>query len=263
MTSQSSKKLLKYVLIVLIIAVIAFLCYTLFMYNKIARESEQHNFHYTIGISYTSTIENVTIFLPVPMLNGTTVLAEPFLDGTVYGVPGNWNLSIEMVNATPMLAIRANEMVPEYHGYPIAIEPGQSPLPTTLVPGKEYSVDTPILWPVSLGTMYAADRTIDTRNPVGREPLFAPGGEFTSKAASTQPYSHGREYGYSVPVYVMYSADAPSDISIITSIQGTNAIWRGGWTSNTYTDTVTVEVSESPGWVNANGILRTEEGVYF
>lgn len=263
MTSQSSKKMLKYVLITLIIAVIAFLCYTFFMYDKIARESEQHNFHYTIGISYTSTIDNVTILLPVPMLNGTTLLAESFLNREVHGIPPDWNLSVEMVNATPMLAIRADEMVPEYHGYPIAIEPGQSPLPTTLVPGKEYSVDTPILWPVSLGTMRAADRIIDTRNPVGKEPLFAPGGEFIRKAESTQPYSNGREYGYTVPVYVMYSADAPSDISISTSIQGSNAIWRGGWTSNIYTDTVTVLVSESPGWVNANGILRTEEGVYF
>ncbi len=106
MTSQSSKKMLKYVLITLIIAVIAFLCYTFFMYDKIARESEQHNFHYTIGISYTSTIDNVTILLPVPMLNGTTLLAESFLNREVHCIPPDWNLSVEMVNATPMLAIR-------------------------------------------------------------------------------------------------------------------------------------------------------------
>lgn len=254
---------MKYLFIALIIAVIAFLCYTFYVYDKIARESEQHNFHYTIGVSFTSTIENVTILLPVPMLNETTVLAESFLKREVHGIPPDWNLSVEMVNATPMLAIRADEMVPEYHGYPIAIEPGQSPLPTTLVPGTEYSSDTPVLHPISIGMMLSVNRTIDTHNPVEKEPLFAPDGEFIQRTEHLQPYSNGREYKYTVPVYVSYTTDSPTDIYISTSVQGTNAIWRGGWASNIYTDTVIVEVSESPGWIDASGILRTGEGVYF
>lgn len=263
MISKSWKKGLKYVLIALIIAVIAFLCYTFYVYDKIARESEQHNFHYTLGVSYTSTIENVTILLPVPMLNGTTVLAESFLKREVHGIPPDWNLSVEMVNATPMLAIRADEMVPEYHGFPIAIEPGQSPLPTTLVPGTEYSSDTPVLHPISIGMMLSVNRTIDTHNPVGNEPVFGPEGEFTLLTSTTKTPRQGKEYSHSVPVYVSYTKDDPAEVHIATSIQGTNSIWRGGWVFNSYADTVTWDFDHSIGWTNATASLYTEEGIYY
>ena len=118
----------------------------------------------------------MTFFLPVPELNSTPVLITSLLNGTAYGVSPDWNLSVVRQNGTPMLAIRADRMVPEYHGYPIAIEPGTTVLPTTLVPGHEYSGDTPVLMPVTIAVMEATASEIDTRDPVGHEPLFFPGG---------------------------------------------------------------------------------------
>lgn len=263
MMSKSWKKILKYILIALIIAVIAFFCFTFYLLDQIARENEQHNFHYSIGISYTSTIENVTILLPIPGLNGTTVLADAFLNRTVHGIPDDWNLSVEMVNATPMVAIRADTMVPEYHGYPIAIEPGQSPLPTTLVPGTEYSSDTPVLHPISIGMMLSVNRTIDTHNPVGNEPVFYPDGKFILLNSTTKTPRQGKEYSHCVPVYLSYSTDGPAEVHIATSIQGTNSIWRGGWVFNSYADTVTWDFDHSIGWTNATASLYTEEGIYY
>ena len=102
------------------------------------------------------------------------------LDKTAYGVSPDWNLSVVYENGTPMLAIRAARMVPEYHGYPIAIEPGASVLPTTRVPGHEYSSDTPVLIPVTVAVMETTGCTeINTRHPVGHEPVFFPEGVFT------------------------------------------------------------------------------------
>lgn len=259
MLPEAVKKGLKYLLIGAVIVFIAFFGYLVFLFNQIPSESGEHYFHYTVTISHPSTIENVTILLPVPLLDGRPVLAESFLSRTVSGIPPDWNLSLEVANGTPMLAIRADTMVPEYHGYPIAVEPGQSPLPTTRAPGKEYSADTPVLMPVSLGTMFPVNRTIDTRNPVGKEPLFSPGGEFRLRPEHTQPYARGREFEHTVPVYVSFTAGSPVAISISTSIEGANAIWRGGWISYAYTDTLSVEVTEPAGWIGARGVLVTEE----
>jgi len=263
MVSESWKKILKYFFIAAIIIFLLLCGTTFYLFDQSSRQSERHNFHYSIQLSYTRTIENVTILLPVPLLNGTTVLAEPFLNRTVHGIPDDWNLSIERVNGMPMLAIRAVRMVPEYHGFPIAIEPGQSPLPTTLVPGTEYSSDTPILQPISIGTMHSVQRTIDTHNPVGNEPVFVPDGEFILLASTPNAPRLGKEYSHTVPAYLSFTTDGPAEVHIATSIQGTNSIWWGGWVYNRYADTVTWDSDHSTGWTNATASLYTEEGIYY
>ena len=121
----------------------------------------------------------MTLLLPVPELNANPLFIETLLNGTAYGVSPDWNLSVVRENGTPMLAIRAVRMVPVYHGYPIAIEPGTTVLPTTLVPGHEYTSDTPVLMPVTVAVMETSASEIDTRTPVGHERLFFPERDFT------------------------------------------------------------------------------------
>lgn len=263
MVSESWKKTLKYPVIAVILGI--FICTGIIfcLFDQNARQSEQHYFHYSIDISYNHTIENVTILLPVPLLNGTTALAEPYLDRTVYGIPDDWELSIEMAGGMPMLAIRAERMVPEYHGFPIAIEPGESPLPTTLVPGTEYSPDTPVLRPVHLGMMLPVNRTINTRNPVGSEPVFNPEGEFTRPESGTGLFPGGEEYVHTVPVYVRYAPGSAAQVHFSTSIQGVNSIWSGGWVFNSYEDTAAWDSVQSQEWTNASASLFTGVGVYY
>ena len=91
--------------------------------------------------------------LPVPELNNTPSFTESLLNKTAYGVPPGWDLSLVNKNGSPMLAIRAARMVPDYHGNPIAIEPeATSPLPTTLVTGGP--VTSPLM---SSGMIMALD----------------------------------------------------------------------------------------------------------
>lgn len=262
MVQVSWNKVLIILATAVIIAVIVLFGYFAYLFDQHAKQSERHDFHYSIDLSYNTTIEHVTLLLPVPERNGTPLLPGLHEDGILYGVPSGWNLSMEVVNGSPMLAIRAEEMIPEYHGRPIPIEPGQSPLPTTLVPGTEYSEETPILQPIHLGLMLQMNRTIDTRNPVAHEPVFAPGGVFIEGKVSTTPYE-GKEYTHIVPIFVEYTSERPAAVYIRISIRGTNSIWKGGWVYNSYEDSVTLEREESPGWVDGRGILRTEEGVYY
>jgi len=230
-------------------------------FDQASRLSERHTYFYTIDLSYTTTIENVTLILPVPEVNATPYFVPSLLNRTAYGVSSDWNLSVVSENGTAMLVIRAARMVPEYHGYPIAIEPGTSVLPTTRVPSHEYSADTPVLMPVTVAVMETSETVIDTRTPLGNEPLFFPDGPFTPGSCDAPPCD-GTVYDHPVPVYIRYTAERPVVINLHVSVEGSNAIWRGGWQSNTYSDTVALEIAESTqGWILGEGTLVTEKGV--
>ncbi len=262
MVQVSWNKVLIFLTIAVVVAVIALLGYFAYLFDQNAKQSERHDFHYSIDLSFNTTIENVTLLLPVPELDGTPFPPGLHETGILYGVPSGWNLSMEVANGSPMLAVRAERMVPEYHGRPIPIEPGQSPLPTTMVPGTEYSEETPILQPIHLGVMVPVHRTIETRDPVAHEPVFAPEGDFIEGKVSATPYE-GKEYTHIVPIFIEYASGSTAAVYIRISIRGTNSIWKGGWVYNSYEDSVTVEREESPGWVDGMGLLRTEEGVYY
>jgi hypothetical protein len=263
MTLQLPIKRWKLIIPAIILLVVIFFAYAAWQFDQGARQSERHNYFYTIDLSYSSAIDNVTLFLPVPELNATPVLIDSLLNGTAVGISPDWNLSVARQNGTPMLAIRATRMVPEYHGYPVAIEPGTSVLPTTRVQGQEYSGDTPVLMPVTIAIMETSGTVIDTRNPVGHEPVFLPGGNFILGSCDT-PGCDWPVYTHTVPVYISYTAEQPAVLSLRVSVQGSNSIWKGGWLSNTYSDAVFLEITNSTqGWIAGEGKLVTAEGVYY
>ncbi|NYT17737.1 MAG: hypothetical protein GKC06_07010 [Methanomicrobiales archaeon] len=258
-TSRGKTRTL-FILIVIIVVVAAVVS---FLWDQSCRASERHDYSYEIEISYNTTLENVTLLVPVPELDGTPAFADILVNGTGYGVPEDWNLSIEDVNGTPMLAIQAARMVPVFHAYPVPVEPGASPLPATPQTATEYSAGTPVLMPIHLAVMIPANQTIDTRNPLGHEPVLDTNGQFIP-ADRTTAASRGDAFLHQVPVYIRYTSDRPADIWIRVSIEGVNSIWRGGWLSNVYTDRVFFKLNNGvQGWVAGEGTLTTGNGVYY
>jgi hypothetical protein len=243
-------------ILVVILAVVSVFAWTAYQFDQAAARSGRHDYSYLLELSYNTSLQNVTFILPVPELNHTPFFMESILNKTAYGIYSDWNCTIVRENGTPMLAITAARMVPEYQGYPIAIDPGTTVLPTTLVPGHEYSADTPVLVPVTVAVMEPVDREINTSFPSGREPLFFPDGLFIP-GSCTLPCA-GQVYDHHVPVYIWYTAEHPVSLSLRVSISGTNSAWRGGWTSHGYSDTVVIEtVNDTRGWIAGEGRLFT------
>ncbi len=261
----SGRTLTIVIVVILVVAAVSALAWISFQFDQAARQSERHDYSYEIDLSFTTAIGNVTLLLPVPELNGSPVLVQSLVNGTGYGVPSDWELSIAERNGTPMLEITAIRMVPDYRPYPIPIEPGESPLPTTLQSGTEYSGSTPVLMPIHLVATASRNVTIDTRDPVGHEPVFAPGGQLTpvdTKGPSTG--YRGTSYTHPIPLYVQYTSDRPATLSFWIRTGGVNSIWRGGWLSNTYSDEILVELpTGTQGWIECNATLVTGEGVYY
>lgn len=247
----------KRAILVFILLAVVFFALVAWQFDQAARQSERHNYFYTIELSYNTTIDNVTLILPVPELNNTPFFTESLLNRTAYGVFPDGNLSLVNRNGSPMLVIRAARMVPEYQGLPIAIGPGVSVLPTTLVPGHEYTSDTPVLMPVTLAVMETGALAINTRTPLGHEPIFFPDGNFTPGSPVSLP-GDATTYDHQVPVFVSYTSEQPAGVSVRVTVEGSNSIWRGGWQGNTYSDSVFVEIAGSTkGWINGRGQLST------
>ncbi len=67
-----------------------------------------------------------------------------------------------------------------------------------------------------------------------------------------------------VPVFISYTSERPVSISLRVSVQGSNSIWQGGWRSNTYSDSVSIEiVNGTMGWIEGTGKLLSAQGVYY
>jgi hypothetical protein len=197
------------------------------------RNSERHDMSYTIVLSVNNTIENVTLYLPVPELNGTPVLAGSFVNRSGYGIPADWDLTIVPVDGRPMLSVSA------------------------------FSPETPVLIPFELITGESWTSAIDTSNPTGHEPVFSPLGEY-SPVIRNDPVHPGNARSYRIPVSIRYTAESPVMVSIYTRIEGVNAIWKGGWIFNRYSDTVSLVLENgTQGWVEAGGTLVAGEGVFW
>jgi hypothetical protein len=81
---------------------------------------------------------------------------------------------------------------------------------------------------------------------------------------SVTPLAGGSVYDHRVPVYINYTSEHPAAIELRVSVTGTNAIWKGGWASNIYADSVFVEMNDgTKGWIDGEGRLIVAEGVYY
>ena len=61
------------------------------MYN----DSLMSNYEYDIIIESNSTLQNVTLYLPVPVFGNESEVGLEMVNGDYYNKPSNWNLSLE------------------------------------------------------------------------------------------------------------------------------------------------------------------------
>ncbi|MEN6343288.1 MAG: hypothetical protein ABFC89_12115 [Methanospirillum sp.] len=227
--------------------------------------SLRHAYSYDVSVAIDRPVDGLVLRVPLPSMNGSSPLGQAIVDGKGYGVRPGWEVAIVEANGTPALEIRAERFLPEYRGTPIAIVPGGSPPPITPAPpATGRSESNPILAPYSLGASLTVNRSIETRDPAGHEPLLG-GGEAPAPADCAMPGqgSGVRCYRHPVTAFIDYRADGPANASVGVRLTASNEWWRGGWTSNRYTDSVFVEFpSGNRGWTRADAVLTAGEGVY-
>lgn len=255
-----------------------------------------HVIGYSVRISSDTPLDNLTLLLPLPSVNGTSVAGKGLAYGSGYGVPEGWNMTLERQNGSQFLKITGAQFMPERAPYPVPADEGSGengphpqdnltiqPIPlatkslvTDSRNGSGYAVgigpdanatiavrELPVLRPVEFGVREMMADTIETRDPFGAEPLLEPKENLRETGCTTPVPKTARCFAYTSPVYIDYQSDGPADIEISVSVHASNEWWELGWSSNSYTDRVFVSPTEGrKGWVTADGSLLTGNGRY-
>lgn len=268
------------IVLIVILAMFSVIIFGFFRFT--ASESAQSVYFYELKISTSKPIEDVTLLMSVPSYynqdsgQNETVVNMSRVSFKNVDRAGNISVKIEQVNGIPMLNISADRIDPVYKNRiePVAILPGQNeselPQPTHLYSDR-YSEDTPVLIPMEL-FMHDNDvgHEIDTRMPIGKEPLFMPYRIPDNFSGAEGGAYEGSRLGYGasvsfieVPFILSYSTADDNILTISTEFQGRNEWWVGGWRSNSYHERITHEFpGECPGTYWVKGVLETGEGVY-
>jgi hypothetical protein len=227
--------------------------------------SLRHDYSYEVSVAIDRPVDDLVLRVPLPSVNGSSALGEALANGTGYGVRPGWKVTVVEANGTLLLELRAERFLPEYRGTPIAIVPGEEPPSfTPAPPATAHSETNPRLVPYSLMASVTVNHSIETRAPTGREPLL--GGGILPVAADCNLPGQGagvRCYRHPVAAYVDYRADGPANVSVGVRLTASNQWWRGGWTSNHYTDSASITFPPGDrGWSRADAVLTAGEGVY-
>ena len=269
-------------IVVLIIILVMFSALIIGFFSFTASESAQSDYIYELKISTSGPIENVVLLIPVPSYynpdsgkNETVINMSRVSFNNVDRSEGI-SMKIESVGGIPMLNISADRITPLYKNRiePIAIMPGQNeselPQPTHIYSDR-YSEETPLLVDMEIHQYENnAGHTIDTRMPLGNEPVFMPYrilenvSNFDGGMYEGNYVSRGISGSFiEVPFILSYDAGDANVLTISSEFQGINQWWVGGWRSNSYRERMNhAFAGESNGTYWVTGVLATGEGVY-
>lgn len=246
-----------------------------------ASESFRSQYHYELKISTSGPIEDAVLLIPLPSRydpeTGTNVTPINLSRASLRNFDRSGiSVKIEDFDGVPMLNISADRIGPIYKNRitPIPIMPGQNeselPKPTQIYSDR-YSEETPVLVEMELYNMIGADpnHEIETRRPIGNEPLVMPYRVVSTLNASGGPidgyYVSPGSSGYVVEVPFILSFDAEDEnvLTISSDFLGTNQWWILGWQSNSYHERLRHEFTgPCNGTYPVRGVLVTGEGVY-
>lgn len=231
--------------------------------DSLARDSYTSEYTYDGSVSADGTLTNVTILLPAPALDGESAVAAEIESGDGYLRPETASSRVVETEHGPMLAVTVDEFAvePAYYRFVEDDELGR----VEEIDADEYDPDDPDTFvrereSIDLTLRLESDEAIDTREPIGAEPLLEPRFDTTETPCQGDA---GRCYEYASLAGLEYGADPDTTVSASVTFRGENAWWTGGWNGNWYEERVTVEATGAQaGWVPASGELEAGRGSY-
>jgi hypothetical protein len=195
-------------------------------------------YSYTLTLSTSEKLQNVTFIIPVPVNpGGNSPFAEQFSARTFTGIPAGWESTLLGSNKATMIKIRA------------PVVSGSD--------GDGFSV--------RISSDARAAQLIDTKSPQDRGIVLRPVQDL--KEASCAGFTNAEPgatcYRYQSAVYADYASSPNAKVEISSTITGKNewTIFAPGY--NQYSNAFsTMMLGDNHGWVTANGELQTGIGSY-
>jgi hypothetical protein len=232
------------ILMSLIVVIIIFSACTSPFKGKVDESSFTSHYDYKIGIQVSAPIYDITLYLPIPIQNGTpkigtlnikgmTFIKNPPDKSYIYGsLPPNFDAVIEDVHGVPYLKITADAMLQD----------------------QAYNFD---FGEVIHTPAYAF--LVNTRYPIRNESLLQP--KYNLSGYVQFPAT----LNYTTLVYTDYRMDGDGMVSIDNSVSGSNSwyLTSDAWISNNYADWISLQLyGNQTGWHMVEGKMIVGNGVY-
>jgi hypothetical protein len=226
-------------------------------------ETTQSTYQYEVTISADETLENATIYVPVPTENGTSRLGERFVEDVQYDryspavrgdgpdpAPVNFSYDLVETERGQMLEITADriEVTKVYYREVENETMGWY----ERIPAEEYDPDNPDMGVQNDGSFtftvtLVGDEPIDTADPFDEEPLLTPGADRTEVDCFTGDSATHRCFEYDGQMYVDYETSEETTVYVSAQLDGRNEWFSGGWTGNEYREWSRAEL-RGPQW---------------
>jgi hypothetical protein len=197
-------------------------------------------YSYTLTISASEELRNVTFFIPVPANpTGNSPIVEQFSIRAVAGMPAEWGTTLLGSDKATMVKIQA----------PV-IKAGS---------GGGASAG------ITLSSQVQTGRLIDTRSPQEQDILLRPvkNAEKADCAPSGVSDPGASCYHYISAVYADYESSPNARVEISSTIVGKNEWKIFKHESNTYSNSIYVlMLGDNHGWIAARGELQAGIGSY-
>jgi hypothetical protein len=206
--------------------------------EKAYHESLKSTYSYTVTISTSGELRNVTFFIPVPANpNGNSPFVEQFSIGNFTGIPVGWETTLLGSNKGTMVKIQ------------IPVVVGSD--------GAGFSVRT--------SSDARTSKVIDTKSPQDRDIVLSPVQDLKEvRCVEFEDYKPGATcYRYQSAVYADYESSPNVKVEISSRIDGKNEwkIFEPAY--NQYTNSISVTMlGENHGWVTTKGEMQACIGSY-
>jgi hypothetical protein len=208
--------------------------------GRIDETSFFSNYHYELSIQSSVLTKNLTLYLPLPVLNGTPKIGTLFLTAETFSnetyihgtLPPNFHSSIENEDDVPYLKITADAMIPDqgYHFY------------------YDENVHSP-----------AYTYRVNTRFPLGNESVFLP-------KYNLSEYDHlPAKINYTTRIYADYQMEGFGTLDIMNILTASNWWYLTSDASigNNYGDSFYFQIyDDSYGWHSVESSINIGNGRY-
>ncbi|MBX0296158.1 hypothetical protein [Haloarcula nitratireducens] len=242
-------------------------------------ESYESTYEYRVTLSADQTLENATVYVPVPVEGGQSRLGEQFVESVRYerhtpsvrgydGEPAPVNFTYDVVETEhgPMLSISADRIEVSTVYYR-SVENETTGWNERISPDA-YDPSDPSMGVRNDGsftftvTTASADR-IDTADPFDDEPMLSRSYNRSAVECTFGADSRHRCYEYDGRVYANYDTANDTTVYLSSELSGRNEWFSGGWSGNEYREWVHVELQgPQDGWYLAEGELEVGSGSY-
>ena len=258
------RTLFKVMTIFFLVAVISFFVISSWIENRnqeMYNQSYQSNYGYSVEISPNATLKNVTLYLPLMVMNNSSAIGEDIIKNNFNQDDNSWNYSLVETENGLMLSMKTDKIDPSFHSRDGYVVKGSDPEETRVLTSREYSNKTPIPNLIVFSAMVFPNRTIDTLDPLINDLVLRP--KYNVKPTNDEGYSFRKQYDYESILYAEYETSPNAIVEITIMADGYNEWWIMGCQENDYSDWMNVKLlGPQKGWTKVDGFLGSGGGVY-